>query len=264
MTKPTCEDTFLIKKRDLKNDYFSLTFQHYSRAGECAPGHFVHVQLPSTDIYFRRPMSVASSSADTGELEIIFKVFGRGTRLMGGLRKTDRVNILGPLGVPFKLPGKKERVIMVAGGVGFPPLLYLATRMVQRGYDPKQIEFFYGGRSAADIIEIPRIKRTGVNFHPVTEDGTVGEKGLVTRPVEQFIGSHTGEKLRIYGCGPDGMLRATNELGVRLNVPGQISLEAPMPCGVGICLGCVVPLVKGGHARVCCDGPVFEIGEVVL
>ncbi len=264
MTKPTCEDSYLIKKRDLKNDYFSLTFKDYSRAGQCDPGHFVHVQIPSTDIYFRRPMSVASVAPEDGTIEIIFKVFGRGTRLLGGLRKDDRVNILGPLGVPFTLPGKKEHIIMIAGGVGFPPLLYLATRMVASGYDPKKIEFFYGGKSSRDIIEVSRIRKTGVSFHPITEDGSMGYKGLVTRPVEEFINSHIGEKMRIFGCGPEGMLKAANDLGMRLNVPGQISLEAPMPCGIGICLGCVVPLAKGGHARVCREGPVFEIGEVLL
>lgn len=264
MTKPTCVDSSLIKRRDLKNNYFSLTFENYSRAAQCAPGHFVHIQLPSTDIFFRRPMSVASASAELNQIEIIFKVFGRGTRLMGSLRKNDRVNILGPLGVPFKFPGKKERIIMIAGGVGFPPLLYLASQLVSKGYDPKMIEFFYGGKSSLDIIEVSRIRKAGVNFHPVTEDGSLGQTGLVTTPVERYIDTHTGEKMRIFGCGPEGMLRATNELGVRLGIPGQISLEAPMPCGVGICLGCVVPLVKGGHARVCCEGPVFEIGEVAL
>ena len=109
-----------------------------------------------------------------------------------------------------------------------------------------------------------RIKKLGVNFHPVTEDGSVGEKGLVTKPVEDFIQSNKKSRMRIYGCGPEGMLKATDELGIRHGIPGQISLEAPMPCGIGICLGCVVELTKGGHARVCCDGPVFNIGEVKL
>ncbi len=87
---------------------------------------------------------------------------------------------------------------------------------------------------------------------------------MVTKPVEQFIKNNTDKKLRIYACGPEGMLKASNDLGLKYKIPGQVSLEAPMPCGIGICLGCVVPLTKGGHARVCCEGPVFNIGEVVL
>ena len=98
----------------------------------------------------------------------------------------------------------------------------------------------------------------------MTEDGSVGAKGLVTQPVEKFLQQHAGTKLRIYGCGPEKMLKATDDLGVKYNVPGQVSLEAPMPCGIGVCLGCVVNLRRGGQARVCMDGPVFNIGEVLL
>jgi dihydroorotate dehydrogenase electron transfer subunit len=98
----------------------------------------------------------------------------------------------------------------------------------------------------------------------VTEDGSVGKRGLVTSYVAEYIEAHLKEKLRIYACGPDGMLRATNTLGLKLKVPGELSLEAPMPCGIGVCLGCVVPLTAGGYARVCVEGPVFKIGEVEL
>ncbi len=264
MTKPTCEDTFVIKKRNLGNDYYSLTFAPYRRVKVCRPGHFVHILLPSTDVPFRRAFSIANTVIENQELEIIFKVFGRGTRLLSSLRKGDTVNVLGPLGVPFRMPGRSHRAIIVAGGIGYPPLLYLAAEMVRRDHPPDSIEFFYGGKSAPDILDSRRIKRLGVNFHPVTEDGSLGRKGLITEPVERFIKDHGTTGLRIYGCGPEGMLKATDALGLKYGIPGQISVEAPMPCGTGICLGCVVPLVKGGYARVCCDGPVFALGEIDL
>ena len=265
MTKPACEDAFLIKSKDLKNNYYSLTFGSFNRAGQCRPGHFVHVQLPCSDVFLRRPMSVASVSPEKQELEIILKVLGRGTRMMSDLKKGAPVNILGPLGLPFRMPKRSQTVIMVAGGVGFPPLLYLASEMVSRGHDPSLIEFFYGGRSSGDIVEKPRIKKLGVKFHPVTEDGSAGSRGLVTQAVEQFITARgKSAKPVMYGCGPEGMLKATDDLGRKYDIGGQLSLEAPMPCGIGICLGCVVNLREGGHARVCCDGPVFDIGEVIL
>ncbi|MCK4607489.1 MAG: dihydroorotate dehydrogenase electron transfer subunit [candidate division Zixibacteria bacterium] len=264
MTKPTCEDTFLKKRRSLGNDYYSLTFSPYSQAERCRPGHFVHLKLPGNDVFFRRAFSIAAVSPSAGEMEIIFKIVGRGTRAMAHLRPGDPINLLGPLGTPFKRPRKREHTLMVAGGIGFPPLLFLARDMISRGHDPKRIEFFYGGRTAGDVIERSRIKKLGVTFRPVTEDGSLGSKGLVTVPVEEFIENHDNGNCRIYGCGPEGMLKSTNELALRLGVPGQISLEAPMPCGIGVCLGCVVPLTDGGHARVCCDGPVFSIGEVAL
>lgn len=240
-----------------------MIFSPYSGVNRCKPGQFIQLQIPSTNIFFRRPMSIAGVR-ENGEIEVIFQVVGKGTTLLGKLNKNDRVNILGPLGISFTYPKKNERSIIIAGGVGFPPLMYLATEMVSKGYDPKTIEFFYGGRSKADILEISRIKKLGVNFHPVTEDGSFGSRGLVTKPVEEFIQKNSHSNMRIYSCGPEGMLKATDQLGLKYAIPGQLSLEAPMPCGVGICLGCVVELTKGGHARVCAEGPVFDIGEVKL
>jgi len=264
MIKPTCEDTFLKKRRDLKNNYYSYTFGPYSRVDKCQPGNFIHLQLPQTEIYFRRAMSVAGVDTAKEEIEIIFKVYGRGTKLLSALRKNDRINILGPLGNNFKAPRKNEKAIIVAGGVGFPPLLFFSGDLIQKGFNPENIEFFYGGRNTLDLIERARIKKLGVNFHPVTDDGSFGRKGLVTEAVEEYVLEHRDEKMRLFGCGPEPMLKAADSLGLKYKLPGQLSLEAPMPCGVGICLGCVVPLPAGGHARVCAEGPVFEIGEVIL
>lgn len=264
MSRPSCEETRLLRHRALSHNYFSLTFGPYTRAKECRPGSFIHVRLPHTDVYFRRAMSVAAIDAKKQEIEIIFKVFGRGTTLLSQFHKDQSIDILGPLGVTFTLPKKDERVIMVAGGVGFPPLMYLATDMIARGHDPKKIEFFYGGKSEEDIIERPRLKKLGMNLHIVTNDGSVGTKGFVTHPVEKFLQDHADEKLRMYACGPEAMLKATNDLGIKYQIAGQLSLEAPMPCGIGVCLGCVVKTTAGEYVRVCVEGPVFNIGEVQL
>jgi dihydroorotate dehydrogenase electron transfer subunit len=264
MTKFAPETTLVKKNRHLSNDYHALTLGPLSRAGKCRPGHFVHVQLPETEVYFRRPMSVAAINPETDEMEFIFKVFGRGTAILSRFCKGMEINIMGPLGNTFTMPRKNETSLLVAGGIGFPPLLYLATEMVRRGFDPGAIEFFYGGRSSEDILERNRIKKLGVNLRPVTDDGSFGQKGLVTEAVDRHIIEHPKKNYRIFGCGPDPMLKAADALGLRHRIPGQLSLEAPMPCGIGICLGCVVPLRKGGHARVCQEGPVFEIGEVLL
>ena len=265
MTKPTCEDTVLIRARDLRHGYFSFTFAPYPRVAECHPGTFVHVQLTSTDVYLRRAMSVASINPRKHELEIIFKVFGRGTATLSKFTRGAKVNILGPLGVGFSKPRNNVHPVLVAGGVGFPPLMYLARNLIESGIEPKNIHFFYGGRSKDDLVERVRIKKLGIRFYPATDDGSLGDRGFITKSVEKFIQDHHAkERLRLYGCGPEPMLKAVDELGMRYGVAGQISLESPMPCGIGICLGCVVKLRMGGHARVCCDGPVFEIGEVAL
>jgi dihydroorotate dehydrogenase electron transfer subunit len=262
MTKATCEDTFVVKKRDLKNNYFSLTIAPFSQASKFKPGQFVHVRLPSTDIYFRRAFSIAAVNSKKKQLEIIFKVFGRGTRILGNLQKGAHLDLLGPLGKSFTFPGKSEKIFMVAGGVGFPPLMFLAEELVKQRYNPKSIHYFYGGRNRIDLIERARIRKLGINLHLVTDDGSLGERGLVTKPVEEMIGKFSNEKVRLYACGPEKMLEAVDKLGLKYKIPGQMALEALMPCGVGICLGCVVALKAGGYDRVCVDGPVFDIGVV--
>ncbi len=264
MIKPDCVDTRVTRKLNLDNDYFALTLGGYHRTGDSHPGQFVQVKLPGSEILFRRPMSIAAVHPDSGELDIIFKVFGRGTRLMGDLHHGDIVNILGPLGKPFTRPKDNETVVMVAGGVGFPPLYFLAESLIREGYDPKQIEFFYGGRSAADILYQDRIRQLDVNFRPITEDGSLGPRGLVTEPLIAFIRENRQSNLKLYSCGPEPMLKVVNEIGMEYKIRGELSMEAPMPCGIGVCLGCVVPRCDGGHSRVCIDGPVFEIGEIKL
>lgn len=264
MTRLTCRDTFVLKKKKLGDNYFSLIFGPFPGIAGFRPGHFIQLQLPGSDLFFRRPMSVADIDPNNKEMEIIFRVVGRGTTAMSRLRTGDRVSILGPLGTPFRIPPLNSEVALVAGGVGLPPLLFLARLMIARRFDPSQITFYYGGRTAGDIIMRRWIKSLGVRFCPVTEDGSFGTKGLVTEPLIARLLSVPCNSLWLFGCGPEGMLKAINDLGLKYGVRGQLSLEAPMPCGVGICLGCVVPLVKGGHARVCVEGPVFEIGDVSL
>ena len=264
MTRPVCEVLKVVRSRDLGHSYKSLVLGPYSRAGKCPPGTFVHIKIPSSDIFLRRAMSVAGADSEKKELEIIFKLYGRGTRLMGHLSKGDELNVLGPLGNRFRRPRKSETVLMVAGGVGFPPLLYFASELVSSGHDKKKILFFYGGRSGEDIIERSRIRKLGIQFVPTTDDGSFGKKGVVTDRVREYISEYGVGNSSVYGCGPEAMLAEVNRMGIEAGLNGQISLEAPMPCGVGICLGCVLPRTKGGTVRVCKEGPVFDIGEIVL
>ncbi|MBD3257382.1 NAD-dependent dihydroorotate dehydrogenase B electron transfer subunit [candidate division GN15 bacterium] len=264
MTKFAPVTTRVRRRRHLSGDYYSLTFGPFPKATSCRPGQFVHIRMPESEIYFRRAMSIASVDRENKELEIIFKIFGRGTAALSRYTKDAHLGILGPLGGKFTPPKKNETAVMIGGGIGFPPLLYLADHLVGKGFDPKQILFFYGGRSAGDILERSRIKKLKVDFRPVTEDGSFGQQGLVTEAVRHFVKADPDRKYRFYGCGPEAMLKAVDDLGLELEIPGEVSLEAHMPCGFGVCLGCVVPLRKGGNARVCYEGPVFQIGEVLL
>ena len=264
MSKFAPERVTINGVRHLSGDYYSLKMGPVSRIRKCRPGQFVHLGLSDRDVFFRRPMSIASVDTTSAEMEIIFKVCGRGTTMMTEYKRGDQISLLGPLGTGFTKPHKKEICLIVAGGVGFPPLSYLAGSLIENGRDPKSIEFFYGGRTADEIVQRSRFKKLGVQFHPATDAGSFGFNGLVTEALEAYLAVSPEQQYRLYACGPEPMLKATDQLALRHGIPGQLSLEAPMPCGIGVCLGCVVSLKNGGHARVCTEGPVFDIGEVAL
>jgi dihydroorotate dehydrogenase electron transfer subunit len=264
-TKPIVSRTVpLISRRDLKNDYQSLTFGPFPRTRNMRPGQFLHLDLPNCPVFYRRAFSVGGVNLADKSVEIILKVVGRGSKALSMMRPGEVVDILGPLGKGFSSPSKKQTAIMVAGGVGFPPLLYFSSYLVERGFDPKRILFLYGGRSGPDIVDRSRIKKLGVKFIATTEDGSFGQKGLITAPLVKALSSAELENPIVYSCGPEPMLKAVDRIANEFEIPGELALEAPMPCGFGICLGCVVPLKAGGHARVCQEGPVFPVGTVSM
>jgi len=263
MSRIVVEDTAVGKITDLKNNCFRLSIAPFSKAASVKAGQFIHLQIPNCKLYFRRAFSVYTVNRDDNSIEILFKVFGRGTARLAECHKGDRINLVGPLGNSFKLPSKKETPILVAGGVGMPPMRLLAEEMIDKGFEPEKIMYLYGGNTKDDLIDIARIRKLGLDVIPVTLDGSYGKKGMVTEPLIDILDNAKG-KIRLYGCGPEGMLKAVDSIALERNLPGQISLEAPMPCGVGICLGCIKPLREGGYTRVCRDGPVYDFGEVVL
>lgn len=263
MSKIVVESVTIARKVDLGQGIFVVDMAPFSKTGSIRPGQFVHIRIPGSDVYFRRAFSVYDTNPREKSISVIFKVFGRGTSLLAQLHEGDELDILGPLGNSFKLPSKRETVIFAAGGIGLPPLYLLARRLIEKNYDPKKMFFFYGGASRTDLVEMKRIKKLSVRLFPATDDGSFGFAGLVTEAITSEIDKVNG-RFRIYACGPEAMLKAVDLLAREYHIPGQLSLEAPMPCGIGICLGCVLPLRAGGYTRVCREGPVYNVGEVIL
>ncbi len=263
MSKIAVEQATIERKKELGNSYFAFEISPFSKVKTIKPGQFVHLKIPHADIYFRRAFSVYDVYPQKKTVEIIFKVFGRGTALLSRRHPGDMLDILGPLGNSFAFPANKETALLVAGGIGMPPIYFLAKELVAKKRDKSKVIFFYGGNSRADLVELARIRRLGIRVVTATEDGSLGFKGLVTKALAKEIDGLHG-KLRIYACGPEGMLKAVDRLALERTIPGQLSLEAPMPCGIGICLGCILPLTAGGYTRVCREGPVYNVGEVRL
>lgn len=236
------------------------------------PGQFVMVRVnPSIDPLIRRPFGIfdvgVALPAYTGAveqpyLEILYRVVGKGTGMLSALHETDLLDILGPLGAGFENGPAGEEKLIVGGGVGLAPLYLLAKELVK----DSPVRLFAGGKTKDDVLCITEFERLGVECYTATEDGSLGECGLVTTVLESRLNA-TNNKGRIFACGPHGMLKAVAAIAAQRNVPCQVSLEGYMACGMGACLGCVCQGV--GHTQetpdyrcVCTEGPVFEAADL--
>jgi dihydroorotate dehydrogenase electron transfer subunit len=172
------------------------------------------------------------------------------------------LDVLGPLGSSFPAPRADTVDLLVAGGVGLPPL-YMQAHLAASQRLADKSEILYGGRGTADLVLLAEMRAMGVGLHLTTEDGTVGEKGLVTRALEQRFDHHRGKAMRVMSCGPNAMLWAVARLAKARGVPCFISLEEQMACGIGVCLGCAIPARSRPYRYVCSNGPVFDAADVL-
>jgi dihydroorotate dehydrogenase electron transfer subunit len=250
--------------KNLGAGYFLLAVHSPEVAREATPASFVMIGLPEIDaMLLRRPFSVARVQGET--IEILFKVVGRGTATFSRLEAGDRLSLLGPLGRGFRIDDDPEREhLLVAGGIGNAPFPLLVQELLRRG---RPSRLFFGGRSAEDLTLLDWFEEHCEHVEVCTEDGSAGEKGLVTAPLTAHLDRDPARPRTIYACGPEPMLRAVRGLALERGVEAQLSLEEHMACGFGVCLGCVVP-VRGaeneyGRFRRCCvEGPVFTAEEL--
>lgn len=223
------------------------------------PGQFYMLRGDwGADPLLPRPMSILEEDAPKGWVSFLIKVVGEGSRLLASARPGDAVRGLGPLGTPFPADAVPAggTALMVGGGVGVPPLVYLGRHLVGRG---ARIRFLQGARSSGDLLLLDEIRAMDGEAVITTEDGSEGLRGLVTAPMGEAL---SGGPAAVFACGPEGMLRAVGDLCAGV-VPCYLSLEARMGCGYGVCLGCVVSVDEGDgprYRKVCQDGPVFEAG----
>ncbi|WP_457640220.1 dihydroorotate dehydrogenase electron transfer subunit [Persephonella sp.] len=205
------------------------------------------------DPMMRRAFAIADVQGD--EILLFYDVYGKGTAVLTEKKEGEQINILAPLGKNF-FPENYDHYILVGGGIGFAGLSLFMRRLKEKG---KSFRAVYGVRRKEQLSMLQWIKENGFEEDVLvyTEDGSYGEKGLVTKDLKGLINENKNTALAV--CGPKGMMRAVMEVARQTNTPAYLSLESKMACGFGICIGCVVKdTEKDSYVRVCYEGPVFD------
>lgn len=259
----------VLEHRRVAEGCYRLCFRAPQMARAAVPGQFVHVRCgPTHDPLLRRPFGVQDADRAEGIVCILYQVVGRGTALLTkvrpgvGIEPGDRISVLGPLGRGFSPPADAQCVALVAGGLGIGPLCLLYKRLTARGV---RTPVFHGIRTAGVVAAADLL--TAVDGNAVmmaSDDGSLGRAGSVV----DLFKEHTARERPDFFCaaGPAPMLRALSALVRESGIPGEVSLEERMGCGIGACLVCSCRTRDGDKARysrVCADGPVFPVAEVV-
>ena len=223
-----------------------------SKLPEMLPGQFAELRVDgSPTTFLRRPISVNFVDVKRNEVWFLIQLVGDGTRRLSTLKSGDVLNAVLPLGNSFSLPEKNEKVLLIGGGVGTAPMLFLGSYLRNAGFVP---HFLLGARSSRDILQKEQFEALGI-VDVTTEDGSCGEKGYVTQ--HSILNKVRFEQ--IYTCGPKPMMVAVAKYAKSNQIECEVSLENTMACGIGACLCCVEKTKDEHHVCVCTEGPVFNI-----
>lgn len=213
-----------------------------------APGQFINIALDG--FYLRRPVSVCDCG--DGFITIIYKIVGRGTEYMSTLSVGSALDVLSGLGNGFDADKSGNIPLLIGGGVGIPPMYYLAKKLLEEGKSPVAV---LGFNSVSDVFLTKEFAKLGVVTHVSTVDGSLGQRGFVTDVIRNFDLKYS----YFYACGPEPMLKAVCDVTV---TGGELCLEERMGCGFGACMGCSCK-TKYGSKRICREGPVLEKEEII-
>jgi len=271
------EDGQVISHLSFPGDQHVLRIAAPQCAVRATPGQFVHLRCDE-DIPMRRPLSIQRTDSQAGWLEVLYKPVGPGLEALTRVREGNQLSLLGPIGRGFQIDSSRPCCVLIGGGVGIPPLLFLAERLAD---SPQSAVVFFGSElpfpfiTRDSQIELPAPASASHNLALLEEWGVPGRlasngglpgcyPGYVTELAREWLTSlnnDTRDACAVYGCGPEPMLRATQQLASDFGLPSQLCLEEYMACAVGGCAGCAVEVhTADGPAmrRVCVDGPVFD------
>lgn len=250
------ETVTILDNRKINAEYYKISFHSKRLSQNVQPGQFVQIKIRAGwDPFLRRPFSYYRVRGE--RIEILYEILGRGTTLLAGLKKGDRIQVMGPLGREFSQDRGEKKRILVGGGVGVPPLVFLAEHF-------GCYRFFIGTKSRREVLPSSEIQKFHAQVFYSTEDGSYGKKGLVTGLLEKLLEREKGdpEDYFIQTCGPNRMMERVMEIANHHGIRGEASWDERMACGVGVCLGCMVWTHRGWTAS-CTEGPVFGFDEMV-
>lgn len=258
------------KNKEIQNDYFLMKVTMPSSFAKPLPGQFVMIRIAGLqDPFLSRPISIYSYSRGktSCSIELLYQVVGKGTQIMAGLINGSQVEICGPLGGSYTVDPAKKNIVLIAGGIGIAPLSLLAQYLCKTScQDKSAMTFYYGAQTEGAVVGLDHLRKYCYKIVVCTDDGSLGEKSLVTKAFQKDIKKYAPEDTAIYACGPKPMIRSLSTI-LSDQYFCQVSLEERMACGVGACVGCAVAIKdeKGGktYQRVCADGPVFDLEKVI-
>jgi dihydroorotate dehydrogenase electron transfer subunit len=249
------ESTEVVFNKTVARNTFFMGFRSNPMASASRPGQFVMMQVRSgMDPLLRRPFSICGINGEV--VLILYRVVGQGTAILSKMKPGDHFRVLGPLGRGFEPPAKDVRPILVAGGMGIAPLIFLSLKLAR-----KDQKFLAGYGVSSEVVPLDQMGIVGLSPSLATEDGSQGFHGRVTDLLESVLSAPDEAPFTIFTCGPLPMLKVVRQMALAQHVPCQVSLESHMACGVGACQGCAVkrrPDALKPYAHVCQDGPVFD------
>ncbi len=251
----------IIQMSQLSSVIHKMTIQSEYIAQNASAGQFVNVKCSEgIQALLRRPISICSVDKDRNTVDIVFQVKGIGTEVLSRKQPGDAVDLIAPLGKGFEISKENKKIAVVGGGIGIFPLLYILK-------EQQNVErtAFLGFRSKDYAVMTDAFENASDKLYITTDDGSVGQKGLVVDQLEEYLKENKVDV--IYTCGPFPMLKSVVEIADRHNTPCQVSMEQRMGCGIGACLVCACKTRLGDeweYSHVCKDGPVFWSHEVVL
>lgn len=260
MSKKYQESAYVICQEEIGTDIYGMWIKTENIASNAVSGQFVSLYSKDGSRILPRPISICELNNEKTAIRLVYRIAGKGTEEFSHLRSDDEIKITGPLGNGFTL--KENRAMLVAGGIGIPPMVELAKELKRKGIN--DIKAVIGYRNSEMFLKGELEKYC--NVYVATEDGSYGVKGNVMDAIKEY----NLEADTIYSCGPKPMLKAVAIYAEEKGIEAQVSLEERMACGIGACLGCVCKSKgKDEHSnvnnkRVCADGPVFDSREVEI